>query len=215
MKTKEMQKFAKAWLLPTLPGFELAGKVLFQKPVADVLRGFCFEDSDFSTNTGYVWVFVQPLYVPKGYLALSFGKRLFHKTGFFSRRQDWDLSSLESSGPDLRAAIESQGLPHLSKLSTPTEIVENLFRVTGLRGDPYAIEAVAYSQIRLGDVVKGARRLEGLLRQVRGEEKYEEVTIRGRLLLEATKQGNLTASNLLNQWRIEMARTLKIPTSEN
>lgn len=214
MKTKEIQKFVKTSLLPYFPGFGLAGRVLFEEPVNDVLRGFFFEDSEFSQNTVYVWAFVQPLYTPKGYFSLSFGKRLHRKNSLIGRREDWDMALLEVTGAELRKAIDSQGLAHISRLSDPCKIAKNLFRVTGLRGDPYAIEAVIYSQIILGDVIKGASRLEGLLRDVQGQEKYEELTVRGHLLLEATKHGVQGTAGILNRWRTQTAKQLKIPISE-
>lgn len=212
MKTKHIQLFMRTCLIPTFDGYSITGKMLFQKPISHILRGFYFEDSEFNPESVYVWVFAMPLYIPKGYVYFTFGKRLFRKVGFLKTRQDWDIAAPydENLRRAMLESMKSQGVPHLSKLATPELLIRNLTIATGLWGDPYVREAVAYSFARIGKLPAAKRRLQWLLRTVGREERYKELRARGRRLLDAIQEGSQATSDLLDEWSKDTARSLKL-----
>src|SRR5207249_2828862 len=75
MTTKEFIALAKSLMLD-LPGFTFKGRLMFIKPVKQVLRGICFEPSAFDKRAFYVNVFALPLCVPTRHLYFNFGKRV-------------------------------------------------------------------------------------------------------------------------------------------
>src|ERR1700730_11760587 len=75
MKTKEFVAIEKA-LLPELPDFAIKGSMMLMRPVEYVLRGICFEGSDFDKTSFCVNVFALPPCVPTKHLYFIFGSRL-------------------------------------------------------------------------------------------------------------------------------------------
>jgi hypothetical protein len=161
MKTKQIQQFVAHCLIPELNGYSIVRKMLLQEPLTHILRGFYFEDSEFNPRSSYVSILVLPLYVPESHVHFQFGKRLYRKVGFLKAPPYNDRVC-----HSLLEAITSQGIPYLSKLATPGLIVRNLRHVTGLYGDPYVREAIAYSLARIGKLAAAKRRLQWLLRTV-------------------------------------------------
>lgn len=212
MRTPAIQNFVKAHLLPHFPSFSIAGKVMFEEPIGDVLRGGYFEDSEAFPTSVYVWVFVQPLYIPRDYFFFTLGKRLTYKPGFFARSEVWNLH-LAETGPFLKKAIELQGLPHIAKLRSPELLAENATWVSGLLGDSRVAEIVAYSLIRLGEVKNGAKRLQSVLKQAR-EREHAEVVTKCTELLRAVEQRECEVQALLGEWRMQTARNLRLPVEK-
>jgi hypothetical protein len=213
MKTKQIQQFLTKCLLPEFKGYAIARKILFATPLTTILRGFYFEDSEFNPESVYVWVFVMPLYVPKGYVYLTFGKRIFRKVGFLRTQQDWQIAAPYDDNlcATMIRVMRSQGVPYLSKLATPELLLRNLAFVTGLWGDPYVREAIAYSLARTGKLGSAKRRLSWLLRTVGREERYDELKTRGSKLLEAINRGSEATANLLDEWTKKTSQDLKLP----
>lgn len=213
MRTKEIQRFVGAYIQPHLEGYSMSGKILFKEPARPVLRGFYFEDSEFNPKSVYTWAFIQPLYLPKDYIFFTFGKRLRRSVGFLRSREDWGIGD----PPDqdihslLLQAIRSKGIPHLARLATPDLIIRNLRAATGLRDNPYALEAIAYSYARLGNPSEAESRLKKVMRSASRENKFRSIVERGQRLLAAIQAGADETTKLLDAWEKETIRKLKLP----
>lgn len=73
VKARATEQFATRRLLPSLPGFGANGRLLYRRPLGDLLCGCYFEDSSFDKSSFTVHAFVLPLYVPTDQLHLTFG----------------------------------------------------------------------------------------------------------------------------------------------
>jgi hypothetical protein len=113
MKNKDFARLGKQ-LLPDLPGFAVKGPYTFIAPVGHSLRGLCFESHSYEANLFYVWVFFLPVFIPRKYVSLNFGRRLQGPNG--DDRWNADAPTLIA---DLRAAVERQALPFLSAIRSP------------------------------------------------------------------------------------------------
>ena len=76
MRRQVVEKLAREHLLSDLRGFVVTRGIIHKTPIGGLLRGFWLDSSAFDKYSAYVYVFVQPLYVPEDTLVFSFGKRL-------------------------------------------------------------------------------------------------------------------------------------------
>ena len=65
MRTSEFDKLAREQLRTLLPDFTLATGLVFEVPIADLLRGLSFQGSSYDQTSFYLVAFVQPLYIPR------------------------------------------------------------------------------------------------------------------------------------------------------
>jgi hypothetical protein len=136
-----------------LPPARRSGRVLSIVPDEHVLRGFLVEDSSDPT-AGYVWVFVQPFFVPASTVVLSLGKRLNGGTRF----------SEGDAGTVAQAAV-SEGLPFLASVDDTPRTIADWAHLSGSTNH-YAVQSRAYALILLDQAPEAAellRALEGRL----------------------------------------------------
>jgi hypothetical protein len=156
VKGRRVQQFATRHLLPHLDGFRADGKLLYQAPVANILRGFIFDSSGFSAEAFYPHVFVQPLYVPRDNLDLTLGERFLGAWKF-------DPEHEQQVAQKLLYEIFRTGLPLLRRQAEPGGIVEQLRRNPALRANCRLQEVLAYSLLILGRNDEGLDELDKLL----------------------------------------------------
>ena len=120
MTARETEKLLKK-LLPRLPGFAVSRRSLFMCPVKHILRGFCF-DRSIDPLSFYLHVFIQPLYVPRDSVALSFGERLGQSWKY---QADGEAELIEN----LLERISNKGLPILKKIETPAQLAKTVSQV--------------------------------------------------------------------------------------
>ncbi|MFN7940741.1 MAG: hypothetical protein U0X73_04035 [Thermoanaerobaculia bacterium] len=144
MRAPEVKRLFDRYLAEDLQGFGVARGLIFAKPVELLLRGFCLESSrktDF-----YFWVFVQPLYVPKYHVTVSYGERL----GGASGRAWAPLGEREfPEMMELRTAIRDTGRSFLDRCRGPEDFARlwGSKASAGAEHDTNIIEATAYSHI--------------------------------------------------------------------
>ncbi len=143
MTARETEKLLKK-LLPRLPGFAVSRRFLFMCPVKHILRGFCF-DRSIDPLSFYLYVFIQPLYVPRDSVALSFGERLGQSWKY---QADAEAELIEN----LLERISNEGLPMLRGIETPAQVAETVDQVVRTNPDDvHVLRARAYSFVLAGE----------------------------------------------------------------
>jgi len=169
MRTYQLMRLVREYLLPHLPGFRVHRSLVYSSPVALILRGFDFQPSYMDPAAFTVEVFAQPLYVPSDCIWYTFGSRL---SVLKFRRDIW--WRLESSEPtiaervfgEVLSCIYEVGLPFIEQLSTPEDFVRRGARKSGVPNDPYVRETVAYSRVLVGDYDRAKHDLGQLHREL-------------------------------------------------
>lgn len=133
MKRNEYQTVARA-IVAAIPGFTSKRRLLMLRPVERILRGLYVEDSS-AAGQFYLWVFVQPLYVPATTVTFALG----HRLGGGSRT--WRAGEATS----LIELIRSDGLPFLTNKDSAEKLADSLERSGN--DDANTLEAKAYSLV--------------------------------------------------------------------
>jgi hypothetical protein len=148
MRTSEFNKLAREQLRPLLPDFALATGLLFEVPIADLLRGLTFQGSSYDQTSFFLVAFVQPLYIPSDEVVPTFGKR----SPRFPATDALD---------DIESFVTGAGRTFLEQLATPVDFANWLEREErGHRPDPFALEALACSRLLAGQTPVARRWLD-------------------------------------------------------
>lgn len=143
MNKKHVERFAHQHLVPSLPGFGVRGRLLYEVPVGNVLRAFLFDSSGFSATTFHPHVFAQTLYILSDHLTLTPGSR-FLGHWEFEPGAEFELEQR------LLKQIHRVGLPFLRAHSTPEDIVRETQSDPAIRVNPGVQQQLAYSLLWLG-----------------------------------------------------------------
>lgn len=130
-------------ILASLPGYTAQKNLVFANPIGHTLKGVCFDRSAFDARSFYVQVFIQPMFVPAKHLGFNLGWRV----GGGSHRWNADDPNMIS---DLTDALEREGVPFLSRVRSPREVVAAAASLNKTK-DPYVQEAIAYALALAGD----------------------------------------------------------------
>lgn len=216
MKTKQIESFARNYLLPHLPGFSVTRWLLHEEPVISVLRAFAFEDSEFDKDAVYVWVFVLPMYVPRSDISFTFGRRLQNRKGLLKRTETWQIGApVDAKEVDSMLASIKDALPFLSKLQSPALIAKNLVWETKLFGNPFVEEAVAYSLARTGKYSEARGKLAKLISSVKPDDPWSHIAENASELVTAIDRGEQYVSQLLDRWSDQTTRNFRLHTPTN
>jgi hypothetical protein len=208
MRTYQLMRLVREYLLPHLPGFQVHRSLVYSSPVALILRGFDFQPSYMDPAAFTVEVFSQPLYVPCDYIWYTFGSRL----SVLKFRKDiwWRLESSEHSVREqvfenVLLCIREVGLPFIERLSTPEDFVRRGAKMSGVPDDPHVREAVAYSRVLVGDYETAERDMRRLYPElVRDMHDYpwmEEMAARIDRMMSLLTQSLAAAVQQLHEWR--------------
>jgi hypothetical protein len=215
MKTTKIQKIIKSHLLSSFKSFACTGRMMFLEPRGSVLCGIYFEDSSFNQTTLYVWVFVQPLYVPSEHVHFTFGHRLINRAEGGLANESWNLGSEseydEHQIQSLANAIRGDAIPYIKRLETPQDIANNLSESTGLLNNVFVREAVAYSRAKIGEYANAKKELEALMYSVDPDDPWYSIKTRAQELLTGINGGSKSVSDLFEKWEHETAVHLHLP----
>lgn len=120
-----------------------SGRLIFISPISSILRGIFFENSGFDKYSFYVTWFFLPMYVETNHLYFNFGSRIL--TNGADR---WSLYDKDVFGK-LKSALDDEILPKLQEINSIGKFIEFLKSLN--HADPYALRAIAYSFVRLGE----------------------------------------------------------------
>lgn len=202
MRSSAVQRLARRYLLPHLPGFQSKGSLVLFAPVAEILRGFAFESSSFDQSTFYIWAFAQPLYVPRFYLCYDIGIRVRNSQELWTITPDDEADVMRH----VLSSIHAQGLPFLEKFASPADVASNAVVGTGVHNDPHVDEVVAYSLALSGDrdkALAAIRRLQRSLAKLDPSLEWpREMAARAQHVEDALTYGLERASALLLSWAL-------------
>lgn len=212
MRRQVVEKLAKEYLLSDLPGFVFTRGIIHRTPIGGLLRGFWFDSSAFDKYTAYVYVFVQPLYVPSESLFFTFGRTLGYPFGFMLSNDGWDLDpeKWESSAPLLLKTMVRHGLPFIRKRDSMGLFIRNLKYGIRFENTIFDREALAYSLARLGRYREAAWRLKWLIRSIKPSDLRQDVRKNAEELLAAIQTSPDLTQELLDRWTEETSRNLHL-----
>ncbi|WP_428261512.1 hypothetical protein [Haliangium sp.] len=199
MKASEKRRIARA-IRSAVPGLYEKRGLLAATPRGRILRGIALEGSAADPDGVYLWMFVQPLYVPATTVVLTIGGRL--GGGF----KTWHADEAEAAA----AVAQEKGVPFFGPIISPAKFADWEY-LDGKRNG-YIREAKAYSLIAAGRLVEGIRALRELAESLAGKDTPWVVEIKERAeqlaaLAESNPPG---AHELLAQWEAETVAELRI-----
>jgi len=226
----ELKKLATRYLLPSLPGFAMTGRLVFVLPVEHLLRAFYFESSAFSRTSFCVEVFVQPLYLPLDHLAFMHGGRLGTIEGKREHWWEYEESNEATIMEEVLALMQQEGrhvferfkslkdvpafLHVFERFKSLNDFVKNAITRKTNPHSPYPPEMVAYGAILIGNARLAHKmfdRLEKTLEDEQDRMDYEEEILRrSRMVREAFTKKPDSAVAILNEWREQTAANLKL-----
>jgi hypothetical protein len=193
-------KIVKTELAPRLPGFVAQGRLLYRRPVDEILRAFQVEVSGFTNSAVYVWCFVLPLYVPRDHLSFDCGMRLGQAD---SGSERWIVDESKAMIEAMAQVMNKEGLKFLNRIHTTTDLANHLLTDAGSLHNPHAMEAIAYSQVLAGEVVQAKQSMENLDRSLDLSVSWErEMSERVTLIREFISSNDVvSARGQLAAWR--------------
>lgn len=123
-----------------MPGFRAKGSLLVLMPLHHTLRGICLERSG-TAKQFYVWVFLQPLFVPSEHITFNIGWRVGGGCHTWS-------TDAEGLTVRLTAALKKEAYPFLSGVNTLRDLADATMSLNKT-GDLRVQEAIVYISIRL------------------------------------------------------------------
>lgn len=127
MRTSEFDKLAREQLRTLLPDFAVATGLVFEVPIADLLRGLSFQGSSYDQTSFYLVAFIQPLYIPSDEVVPTFSER--------SPR----FPATDALG-EIRSFVTGTGRTFFEQLRTPADFC-GLARARGTRAQARSLRA--------------------------------------------------------------------------
>lgn len=117
MNSSELRKLISKYIHPNVKrDLIFNGNLLYQIPVTNFLKGFCFELSGYDKEGFYLWCFIQPLYIPCENLVLTYGKRLsINKVEWWSIDKSNEIKTKDTF-ESINRIIKTEGLPYIEEL---------------------------------------------------------------------------------------------------
>jgi hypothetical protein len=214
MRTKDVERLAKIYLLPHLPGFIFHKKLLYISPIEQILRGVFFDSSAYERWTFVIEAFVQPLYIPEEHCHFTFGGRLGNLGGGAENWWTIDETNEEQVMKDVLHALQSEALPFLQSVKSPNDFAKKYEREARDPGIHY-MEAVSYSLVIAGKYRKAMkilnRNLKALDKAVKSEYAapyMQEMADRTIIIKNALIEDPNRTIDILNGWREETLKNL-------
>jgi hypothetical protein len=202
MKNKDFAGLGKQ-LARDLPEFSVKGPMVFVRPIEHNLRRLYFEGSSFDAKSFYVWIFFLPLCVPTKQVIFNLGKRLRKSDG--GDRWSSDAPNLAAQ---LSVAVKREALPFLASIASSQDTAELAAEFAGT-GDPYALQAVAYSLARCGDIGRAKSELQRLVGMLDIKIPWQrEIAERAERLRTILTVSPVDAQHQLAAWETETVRNL-------
>lgn len=167
MKSSLVKHLCKKYILPSLPSHTTKDHLLYQSEYNDLLNGFFFESSAFSSNAFTIYVFTLPLYIPETYISFGFGDQL----GSVSKGRDiwWEYSEEkeEEIMQEILAMIQSYGLPYLERVGTLEGFIKHYGQFNRLeKVNVHRMEAIAYGYVLSGHTKNAKNLLDALSKEL-------------------------------------------------
>ena len=182
------------------------------------MKSYYFESRGNGEADLAVWWFIQPLFLRRDDVILTFGDRLSHKekVGFFrsSNMAWWDARKehLDESFQSILQSILSNGEKHLNSLKTPEDFYSK-FKST-IKDNIRIYEGVAYTTILMNDKNLQDKMLQGLIdfslsKINRDTDWVDKIREDATILLNANTQEKRL--DILKNWANETVNYLNLP----
>ena len=203
MTTKQFLEMQRE-LLSVLPGFAVGKRLLYARCPKYVLRGLCFDGSNFDKKAFYVNVFAMPLYVPHEYLAFTICERLRSEKG----GDRWNIG-MPKIVESLQAAIKDQAVPFLGRVSNLQSFCDQLGKRS--HDNPNITVANAFGLVLLGKEFLARQLMEELVLRLDFNVGWQR-TIADRVGLIKAKlnDGGDRARQQLELWAIETLERIDV-----
>ena len=171
MRTRAVEKYLREYVAPHLEGFEIHERLLYRTPPKPYISGLIFDEPSRSPTKLFIWVFVQPTFIPTEQFAFSFGNVIGKISG--GGRKSWviEKGSEEDTFEEILGFINSEGLPYLDSQDTPRAFVE-FYGYKAVPPHVIIMEAFAYSLLLLGRDGEAEAKLIEMLHIISDESKY-------------------------------------------
>lgn len=149
MRTREVEKYLRKYLAPHLERFEVHKRLVYKIPPKPFISGLYFDEPSRSPTKLFVWVFVQPTFVPREYIGFSFGNVIGKISG--GGRKSWGIEkgSEGESFQEILRYIHQEGLPYLDSQDTPWKFID-FYEHKAVPPHVIVMEAFAYSLLLEG-----------------------------------------------------------------
>ncbi|HLD61275.1 MAG TPA: hypothetical protein VJA27_04065 [Patescibacteria group bacterium] len=197
MKSAQRQKIAQV-ICESVENLVPKGKLLVQIPRGRILRGVYFENSQ-TPDSCYVWIFVQPLYVPSPHVVFNIGERLGGGSKIWKVEEAGAVASL----------VKKEGVAFFGSISSPETLAR--WQYLEERTDPYALQARAYSLVASGYAQEGVDALHALTDSLTSDIPWVlEMKSRAEQLAQLAESNLESAQESLSQWEKETAIALGV-----
>jgi hypothetical protein len=214
MKGRVLERLVQQHVLPALPeGFMVQGSLVYRQPVGYFLHCLRFGTSSSEGDRVTVEAIVQPLYVPKKYLVLTFGFDVGTGVWYINERDP---------GPgfvSMAEKVQQDAVPFFGRLDGLDRFCENV-PILAVREprkvypltDPAVSEPLAYAELLRGRKKEGLHLIEDTIaRETADSDPIEERVERADRVRDAVTTLGLEAGQaLLEQWRSETIQHLGI-----
>ena len=191
-----------------LPSLAIKGPLLFEQPIGDVLHGVFCESSAFSKDRFFVWVFVQPLYVPRSEITLTFGERV----GGNSRTWRMEPSEVD----ELTESLLGRAPEFWNRYGSAALLIDCAKELVGDSSHIGLQEAVALSLALVGQDARAKvalDRLQAQVRQISEQPPWLAEALARWNALEACLGARSAAHDVLVSWRADTLHALGLGRS--
>lgn len=218
MKINDIVRLNNKFLKDRLSGYTIHRDLLFKIESDFFLKSYYFESRGNGEADLAVWWFIQPLFLRRDDVILTFGDRLTHKEKVSLFRNTnmawWDARKehLDTSFQSILQSILSSGEKHLNSFKTPDDFYREF--KPSIKDNIRIYEGVAFTTILMDDKALQDKMLQGLIdfssaKINRDTDWVDEIRENATVLLNANTQEKRL--EILKSWANETISHLKLP----
>jgi hypothetical protein len=212
MTSNDIEKLSKKYLLSSMPGYIVKGRIIIENNIDLLLRGLAIESSAYDKNRFRIVLFVQPLYILEDHIVFFFRQEL----GFLTKGHElwWNVDqNIDKNMQEICSLIVKKGQRWLSNIRILQDVILYLNKDKS-NIDIHGFRVIAYSYILLGDFQKALKFLNNLIIRIDNSEDNRpwEMEIRDDIcnIRDIVIDNPQKAKNLLIDFRRQTLDNLKL-----
>lgn len=211
MRTREVEKYLRQYLVPHLDGFEVHERLLYKQPRKPFISGFFFDEPSYDSAILYIRVFVQPTFIPAEFFYFSFGNELGRLSGGGRKRWKIEAGFEEDSFQEILQFIDQEGIPFLDSQDSPGKFIE-FYKKKATHPHVIIMEAFVYSLLLEGFSDEAEDKLTAMLQSIdkliEKSPYLVEQRNRANTILDLMQKSSDIAINQLETWSNETLENL-------